>query len=78
MDVAVAPASRRLGIGRALIERLLEEARDLSLTRILLEVREKNTGAIALYVSMGFEREGLRKGYYPDDGDNAVLMSRKI
>lgn len=78
MDVAVAPAARRRGIGRALVARMIEEARELGLDRILLEVREKNTGAIALYAAMGFESDGLRRGYYPDDGDNAILMSRKI
>ena len=78
MDIAVAPAARRRGIGRELVARLIEEARELGLDRILLEVREKNTGAIALYAAMGFESDGLRRGYYLDDRDNAVLMSRKI
>ena len=78
MDVAVLPSHRRRGIATELLEALIEDCEAAGIDRLLLEVREKNVGALALYERLGFEREGLRRGYYPDDGDNAVLMGRAV
>jgi [ribosomal protein S18]-alanine N-acetyltransferase len=78
MDVAVLPSHRRRGVGTKLLETLIADCASAGIDRLLLEVREKNLGALALYEGMGFEREGLRKGYYPDDGDNAVLMGHVL
>ena len=47
------------------------------MTKIYLEVRESNRAAIALYEKLGFRREGLRRDYYEEPRENAVLMSRK-
>jgi len=78
MDVAVLPSHRRHGVATRLLEALIEDCAAAGIDRLLLEVREKNVGALALYEGLGFEREGLRKGYYPDDGDSAVLMGRAV
>lgn len=77
-NLAVHPEHRRKGIGTTLLAALAVKAKAEGIETILLEVRERNIAAIALYESMGFVRDGLRKGYYPDDGDAAVLMSRKV
>jgi [ribosomal protein S18]-alanine N-acetyltransferase len=76
MNVAVDPARRREGIGRALVEELIARAgQDASYT---LEVRVSNTAAIALYESYGFRRVGTRRRYYSDNGEDAVIMWRSL
>lgn len=70
IDIAILPELR----GRRLAERLLARALKLGPT-VLLEVRSSNEAAIRLYERFGFERTGLRRGYY-SDGEDAVLMSR--
>lgn len=72
MNVAVDPAHRRLGIGTELVLRSLEQAG--ASTPVTLEVRTSNRAAIALYRSLGFRPAGIRTGYYPDDGEDALLM----
>jgi len=72
MNVAVDPAHRRLGIGTELVLSSLEQAG--ASIPVTLEVRTSNRAAIALYRSLGFRPAGIRKGYYPDDGEDALLM----
>ena len=72
-NIAVSPEYRRRGIAKALLERLIEENRDLSF--ITLEVRESNLGAIALYEGMGFEKVGARPHYYTNPDETAILMT---
>jgi ribosomal-protein-alanine N-acetyltransferase len=74
LDVAVHPALRRRGIGRALMSDALDAARARAAVRLFLEVRRSNAAAIALYRSFGFYALGVRKRYYPDDED-AVEMA---
>ncbi|MGN0710657.1 MAG: ribosomal protein S18-alanine N-acetyltransferase [Anaerovoracaceae bacterium] len=76
-NVAVSPDYRRKGIGRAIVGTLVEAAEENGLTSFTLEVRESNLPAQALYTEFGFEPAGLRKGYYLDNGENAVIMWRK-
>ena len=74
MNVAVEPELRRRGIATALLERLLERvAPDAQLT---LEVRRSKDGAIALYERFGFRSAGLRRRYYQDNGEDALIMWR--
>jgi ribosomal-protein-alanine N-acetyltransferase len=75
MNVAVDPDRRREGIGAALLTRLFDEA-DKPGEQYTLEVRPSNAGAIALYESFGFKRAGLRKGYYHDNKEDALIMWR--
>ncbi len=72
--VAVASAHRRLGIARRLLVALCREGLECGATRMTLEVRSRNAAAIALYEQLGFERQGRRRGYYQDTGDDAVIM----
>ena len=75
MDIAVAPEHRRQGIGTALVEALLERlpGPDEPLT---LEVRPSNTAAIAMYEGFGFKAAGVRRRYYSDNGEDALIMWR--
>jgi ribosomal-protein-alanine acetyltransferase len=70
LDVCVSPRARRQGIGSRLVTGLLEIGSGPG----LLEVRAGNTGAIALYTSLGFAPVGTRPRYYRD-GEDAVLMT---
>ena len=74
MNVAVDPTLRRRGIATALISRVLERVEpDAQLT---LEVRRSNAGAIALYERFGFRSAGVRRRYYQDNGEDAIVMWR--
>ncbi|MCF0150312.1 MAG: ribosomal protein S18-alanine N-acetyltransferase [Firmicutes bacterium] len=75
-NVAVSPAFRRRGIATALLQRLISDAEAMGILDITLEVRASNTAAIALYQGLGFEQEGLRKGYYQGKED-AIIMWRR-
>lgn len=75
-NVAVRPEDRRLGIGDQLIDRLIDELDQIGIHRITLEVRRSNQAAIHLYEKHGFKGVGYRKGYYEDNGEDALIMWR--
>ena len=60
---------------RALLGEVIREARHQSFNRVLLEVRRSNLPAQTLYRKLGFAMTGIRKGYYSDDGEDALAMS---
>jgi ribosomal-protein-alanine N-acetyltransferase len=74
--IAVRPEARGRGIGRALMTRILADAADLGMKCATLEVRISNEKAINLYASLGFVHSGVRKNYYPDNREDAVIMWR--
>jgi ribosomal-protein-alanine N-acetyltransferase len=76
MNVAVAPGSRRRGVASLLLGRLFELTRDDDRRGYTLEARISNAGAIALYERLGFESRGVRRGYYTDNREDAVIMWR--
>ncbi len=65
LNLCVDPAMQRRGVGRFLLERVLESARAAAASCLILEVRAGNRAAIALYESSGFADIGHRKAYYP-------------
>ncbi len=71
--VAVAPAYRRRGLARALVADVVSMAAEAAAERLLLEVAESNTGARALYASLGFAEIDRRERYYRD-GATAVVL----
>ena len=77
MNVAVAHAYRRRGIAVALLERLFDVTASDPRRGYTLEVRVSNTGAIALYERLGFEARGVRRGYYTDNREDALIMWRE-
>ncbi|HIV96153.1 MAG TPA: ribosomal protein S18-alanine N-acetyltransferase [Candidatus Agathobaculum stercoravium] len=74
-NVAVSPACRRQGIGRALIAELTERAKRAGLAFVTLEARASNAPAITLYEGAGFRRVGVRKNFYTAPAEDAVLMT---
>jgi [ribosomal protein S18]-alanine N-acetyltransferase len=74
MNVAVDVDRRRRGIATALIAALLERIGDDA--QVTLEVRKSNAGALSLYERFGFRSAGLRRRYYADNGEDAVIMWR--
>ena len=74
-NLAVSREYRRRGVGRILLHKVIVEALWQSSPRVTLEVRKSNLAAQKLYESAGFVATGIRKGYYSDDGEDAVTMS---
>jgi ribosomal-protein-alanine N-acetyltransferase len=77
MNVAVAPEFRRRGIATALLERLFEVTAADPRRGHTLEVRVSNVEAIRLYERLGFEARGVRRGYYTDNREDALIMWRE-
>jgi ribosomal-protein-alanine N-acetyltransferase len=76
LNLSVAAAWQRRGIGREALHFITKLARDYGAAKILLEVRPSNTAAIALYGVAGFAEIAVRRGYYPagDTREDAVVM----
>ncbi len=73
--IATHPDFRRQGIGKKLLIHALKSARDEGLIRSFLEVRKSNQAAIMMYKNLGFIEEGIRKEYYKDNHEDAILMT---
>jgi ribosomal-protein-alanine N-acetyltransferase len=76
MNVAVVPERRRQGIASALFDRLFEVTGSDGRRGYTLEVRISNEAAIKLYERLGFESRGVRRGYYTDNREDALIMWR--
>jgi [ribosomal protein S18]-alanine N-acetyltransferase len=74
MNIAVAPEYRRKGIARRLMERLFEVTARDARRGYTLEVRVSNEAAIQLYEELGFRARGIRRGYYTDNREDALIM----
>jgi RimJ/RimL family protein N-acetyltransferase len=80
VGLMVALSHRRRGIGRALMQAAEEWAREAGVRKLELHVFPHNSAAIALYESLGYVREGLRRGHYrrPDGYLDAILMAKEV
>jgi [ribosomal protein S18]-alanine N-acetyltransferase len=74
MNLAVAESHRRRGIATRLMERLFEMTSGDGRRGYTLEVRVSNEAAIKLYESLGFKARGVRRGYYTDNREDALIM----
>ena len=74
MNVAVAPEQRGRGIATMLLERLFELTADDQNRGYTLEVRVSNATAIGVYERLGFQARGIRRGYYTDNREDALIM----
>lgn len=74
LDMATHPEQRRRGYSRLLLSALVALAQSEHKRLVLLEVRQSNQAAIALYESAGFRTTGVRRGYYSDTGEDALEM----
>lgn len=77
LKVATLPAFRRHGLGRRLMLVAEEHAHEMAGESLTLEVRTANAPAIAMYESLGYERVGIRRGYYAD-GSDALVMTKRV
>jgi ribosomal-protein-alanine N-acetyltransferase len=76
MNIAVESSYRRRGIATMLLEHLFDATQRDARRGYTLEVRVSNTGAQKLYERMGFKPRGLRRGYYTDNREDAIIMWR--
>ena len=73
-NIAVDPAYRRKKVAWRLLEDMFRRAKELGATRMTLEVRVSNVNAQDLYRKLGFVDRGIRKGYYTDTNEDAIIM----
>lgn len=78
LNLAVSPVRRRLGIASRLLEAALADAERCGLVEVTLEVRPGNEAALVLYRSFGFDRAGVRPGYYADTGEDALILTLSL
>ena len=80
LDISIASAYQRTGLGGKLLGDMLALARELKFERVILEVRRSNLAANSLYRKAGFTEIGLRRGYYPADigREDAIVMGYKL
>lgn len=79
-NIAVDPAYQRRGLGRELLEQVIDEVEKRGVVTLWLEVRASNAPAIALYESLGFNEATIRRNYYPtaDGREDALIMALPI
>ena len=73
-NIAVHPDFRERGLGAAIVEDMIICARKMQISALTLEVRTGNTAALKLYKKYGFKEIALRKNYYADTGEDAIIM----
>ncbi len=78
LSLAVAPKMRGKGLGSFLLKKALDELFSLGILRVWLEVRVSNLPAQALYRKFGFKLVGIRRGYYRDTGEDALVMEKEL
>ncbi len=76
-QVAVEPSCRNKGIGRKMMEVLLQKLKRAGANAVTLEVRRSNETAIALYESLGFVTEGIRKNFYEKPAEDGLIMWKR-
>ena len=77
-DIAVFPEFRRQGAAKALLDEACRKARQLGAESVSLEVRPSNAPAISLYTGQGFEEVGLRKKFYRDPPEDALILTKTL
>ena len=80
LNLCVAEGHRCRGVGRQLLGSLIERAADAGMMDAFLEVRPSNTSAIRLYLALGFEQVGMRRGYYQaiNGREDAAVLRRAL
>lgn len=78
LKIAVVEQERRKGIGNVLLQQLLAYLQEQSFKTLFLEVRSQNRSAIAFYNSHGFYKVGLRRAYYSEPQDDALILRQDI
>jgi ribosomal-protein-alanine N-acetyltransferase len=78
LTLGVSPLWRRKGVGRSMMLYILDLLRGYGVRKLFLEVRTSNQPAIRLYESLGFNRIGLRRGYYSFPREDAIVMMKGL
>ena len=78
LNLAIHPEWQGRGLGRLLLESVLERAVSRGAAYVTLEVRRSNLIAQSLYTSLGFTEAGVRKNYYRDNGEDALVLDREL
>ena len=78
MNVAVHPDYRRQSIGEKLVLALAQALKEKGIRDLMLEVRESNVPAIALYEKLGFQQVGCRKNYYRNPKEDALILQKML
>lgn len=78
LNLAVTPSSQRQGIGRRMLQHVVDLAEQSDHHIATLEVRASNDAAKLLYVTMGFAPVGIRRRYYRDNDEDAIVMVRRL
>ena len=78
LNVAVHPSQRRRGLAGRLRRWMEERGREGGGESVFLEVRRSNAAGLALYLREGYDQVGIRKGYYGDNGEDAIVMSKTL
>ena len=77
-NVAVRPHSRRQGVAAALLDALEAQGKERELAFLTLEVRQSNASARALYEKLGYVQAGLRRNYYENPREDAIIMTKTL
>lgn len=77
LNIGVVATQQRKGLGRRMLNEMLQTARAMNLRRVFLEVRPSNVAAVALYRCAGFSETGVRRGYYQNanGSEDALVMA---
>lgn len=75
-NIAIHPNYRRKGLGSRMIAHMIQTAEDANVHHLTLEVRASNTPAQGLYAKYGFKPSGLRRRYYSDNNEDAIIMTK--
>ena len=80
VNLCIKPELRQRGLGNRMLMHLMEQARELGVEFMLLEVRPSNVIAVKLYMDMGFNEIGIRKAYYPSrfGREDALILARAL
>ena len=78
LNVAVHPSQRRRGLAGRLLRWMEERGSEGGGEAVFLEVRRSNRAGLALYLREGYAQVGIRKGYYGDNGEDAIVMSKTL
>ncbi len=78
LNLGVTPTHQRRGIARRLLRHILDFAEETNSALVTLEVRVSNEAAKRLYASMGFASVGIRRRYYRDNDEDALVMTRRL
>ena len=77
-NIAIHPDFRGLGIGKKVMSTIMDKIKKEGVSYIFLEVRPSNNRAVALYKKLGFQKLGLRKNYYHNPVEDAIIMGKSL